>query len=46
MELVEKMVLIKLKKYKEKANRDRFILPIDENINLFKDIIDNCVNFL
>ncbi len=45
MELVERMVLSKLDEYKEKANRDRFILPLDKEINFFKDIINNCVDF-
>ncbi len=45
MELVERMVLDKLNEYREKANRDRFILPIDKNITLFKDIINKCIDF-
>ncbi len=45
IELVERMVLNKLNIYKEKANRDRFILPTDKDINFFKNTIDNCVNF-
>jgi hypothetical protein len=45
MELVEKMVLNKLEEYREKANRDRFILPINNNIKLFINIIDKCVDF-
>jgi hypothetical protein len=43
---IENLVLMKLKIYREKANRDRFILPVDENINLFTDIIDHCVKFI
>ncbi len=39
------MVLQKLDKYKEVANRDRFVLPIDNDIKLFTNIIDICVNF-
>ncbi len=45
MEIVEKCVLTKLEKYREKANRDRFILPVDKNIDFFKNIIENCVDF-
>ena len=45
MTLIEDMVIKKLDKYKEVANRDRFILPFDNDIKLFTDIIDNCVNF-
>jgi hypothetical protein len=40
------MVLSKLDKYREKANRDRFILPVEKDIKYFIDIIDNCINFL
>ncbi len=45
MDLVERMVLNKLNDYREKANRDIFILPLDKEINFFKDIIDKCVDF-
>jgi len=45
MNIVECMVLIKLKEYKEKANRDRFILPIEKDVTFFTNIIDNCINF-
>ena len=45
MKLVETMVLRKLDKYREKANRDRFILPIDHDIKLFIDIINKCIDF-
>ena len=34
----------KLNEYKEQANRDRFILPIDKDINFFTDILDNIHN--
>jgi len=43
---IENLILKKLEKYKEKANRDRFILPVEKDINLFTDIIDNCVKFI
>ena len=46
MDIIENMVLNKLKKYKEKVNRDRFILPIDKNISFFKNIIDECIDFI
>jgi hypothetical protein len=45
MNIIENMVLNKLKEYKEKANRDRFILPIDKDIKLFTDIIDKSIEF-
>ncbi len=31
--------------YKEKANRDRFILPLGEDITFFTNIIDKSINF-
>ena len=46
MNIIESMVLSKLDKYREKANRDRFILPVENDLTLFTDIIENCINFL
>jgi hypothetical protein len=46
MNIAELMILSKLDKYREKANRDRFILPIDKDLSLFINIIENCINFL
>ena len=45
MNVIELMVINKLKDYKEKANRDRFILPLEKNINFFTDIIDKSIEF-
>ena len=45
MNIIEGMVLNKLKEYKEKANRDRFVLPIENDIIFFTNIIDLCINF-
>lgn len=45
MELCEKLVLNNLEEYREKANRDRFILPIDYDIKFFTNTIDKCINF-
>ena len=45
LNLVELCVLNKLKQYQEKANRDRFILPIENDISLFTNIVENCINF-
>ncbi len=39
MEVVERMVFLKLEEYKEKANRDRFILPLEHDIKFFTKII-------
>jgi hypothetical protein len=44
--LIESIVLNKLNKYREKANRDRFILPLEKDITLFTDIIDDVINYL
>jgi hypothetical protein len=40
MEKAEGIVLLKLSKYQEKANRDRFILPAGEDIKLFTNVIN------
>ena len=45
MNIAEQMVLTKLQEHKEKANRDRFILPIEYDIKYFIDIIDTSINF-
>ncbi len=45
MNAIETMVLTKLKDYKEKANRDRFILPENKDISFFTNIIDNSIKF-
>jgi hypothetical protein len=45
MKIIEEMVLNKLDNYKEVANRDRFILPFDNDIKLFTNIIDKCIGF-
>ena len=45
MNVVELMVLNKLNDYREKANRDRFILPIEKDIMFFKEAIDMAIGF-
>lgn len=45
MNLVEGMVLNKMEAYREKANRDRFILPLENDISLFTNIINESINF-
>jgi hypothetical protein len=40
MNIIELMVLNKLKNYKVKANRDRFILPVDKDIKFFINIVN------
>jgi len=44
MNIVENIVLYKLNDYREKANRDRVVLPIGKEITLFTNIIDKSVN--
>ena len=46
MSIVENMVFTKLEKYRESANRERFILPSESNIDTFIDTIKECVKFL
>jgi hypothetical protein len=45
MKIVENMVFRTLDKYRERANRERFILPEDEEIKLFCDSINKCIDF-
>lgn len=46
MDLVENMVFRKLAKFRERANRERFILPEDMEINFFQDTIKSCIDFI
>jgi hypothetical protein len=45
MGCVENMVFQYLKNYREQANRERFVLPKEEEIGLFSDIINKSVEF-
>jgi hypothetical protein len=45
MDLVERMVLSKMEKYREKANRDRFIVNKKQDIITIKQLIDRCIDF-
>jgi hypothetical protein len=45
MNVIELMVINKLKEYREKANRDRFILPLEKDITFFTNIIDKSIEF-
>jgi hypothetical protein len=45
MGIIEAMVMKKLEKYRECANRDRFILPEEADISLFTDAIDTAVAY-
>ena len=46
MNAMEPFVFKKLNEHREQANRERFILPKDKNIDFFIDIIKNCFEFL
>jgi hypothetical protein len=46
MSIVESLVFCKLKKYREQANRERFLLPERTSINLFSDTIRHCIEFI
>jgi len=45
MLLIENIVLTKLNAYREKSNRDRFVLPIDATIDLFINIVNDSIRF-
>jgi hypothetical protein len=46
LNIVESIILNKLKEYKEQANRDRFILPLEKDISFFINVIDEAIEFL
>ena len=46
MTLAEKCVFLKLKNYRQQANRERFILPSDQTIDVFINIIKDTIEFL
>ena len=46
LKTIENHVLNKLSKFREKANRDRFILPANMTIKFFTDVIDECITFV
>jgi hypothetical protein len=46
MAIVETLVFQNLKKYREQANRERFILPKEENIDFFRDVVKNAIEFV
>ena len=46
MNTLEPMIFNKLKDFREQANRERFILPENKNIDFFKDTIKKCFEFL
>jgi hypothetical protein len=46
MSIVETLVFSKLNEHREKANRERFVLPEDKDIKYFIDMIKECVKFV
>ena len=46
MALAEKCVFLKLKNYRQQANRERFILPSDQTIDVFINSIKDTIEFL
>jgi len=44
MSIVESLVFHKLKEYRQQANRERFILPEEESIEMFIDVIKQCID--
>jgi hypothetical protein len=46
MALVESLVFKRLKEYRERANRERFILPEDKEIDIFIDAINKSIEFV
>ena len=45
MKMVEQLVLNKLEPYRERANRDRFVLPIDKPVSFMTNVVDTAVEF-
>lgn len=46
MTMAEKLVFKHLEEYIQFANRERYILPEGEDISLFSNVIEKCINFL
>lgn len=46
MATAEVMILSRLRNYREKSNRDRFILPDDQDVSFFISVIDECIDFI
>jgi len=46
MNVVETLVFCKLNEYREQANRERFLLPEGEKLDLFIDTIKECIKFV
>ena len=46
MRIVENLVFKKLQDYREQANRERFVLPEDKEIELFIDVVKKSIKFI
>ena len=46
MDIIEKLIIDILFDYKIKANRDRFKLPSEKDINYFIEVINRCITFI
>ena len=46
MSIVESLVFCKLKEHREQANRERFLLPEVEKVDLFINTIKDCIKFI
>ena len=46
MNFLESLVFKKLNEYREQANRERFILPENKDIEFFINTIKNCFEFI
>ena len=46
MSVVETLVFCKLNEYREQANRERFLLPEGNKLDLFIDTIKECIKFV
>ena len=45
MSVVENMVFNQLEEYRQSANRERFVLPNDLEIDMFVDVIKKSIGF-
>ena len=46
MSIAETMIFNRLKDYREQANRERFVLPENKDVEYFKDIIKKVIEFI
>ena len=46
MSIAETMIFNRLKDYREQANRERFVLPENKDVEYFKDMIKKVIEFI